>query len=53
LSDNALPPKWQDKAAANIGAEIVTLDSGHMAPRTHPKELAAILNNVAGKDRTC
>jgi pimeloyl-ACP methyl ester carboxylesterase len=52
LRDNALPPEWQDKAAANIGAEVVTLDSGHMAPLTHPKELAAILNSIAAKDHT-
>jgi hypothetical protein len=52
LRDNVLPPKWQDKAAANIGAEIVTLDSGHMAPLTHAKELAAILNSIAVKDHT-
>jgi pimeloyl-ACP methyl ester carboxylesterase len=49
LRDTALPPKWQDKAAANIGAEVVTVDSGHMAPLTHPKELAAILNRIAGE----
>jgi pimeloyl-ACP methyl ester carboxylesterase len=52
LRDNALPPKWQDKAAANIGAQVVTLDSGHMAPLTHPTELAAILNSIAAKDQT-
>ena len=48
--DQAFPLRLQDKAAANISAEIVTLDSGHMAPLTHPKELAAILNRIANQD---
>jgi CubicO group peptidase (beta-lactamase class C family) len=39
LRDQALPAEWQDKAAANIDAKVVTLDSGHMAPLTHPKDL--------------
>lgn len=52
LRDKALPPKWQDRAAANIGAKVVTLDSGHMAPLTHPTELAATLNSIAAKDQT-
>ena len=51
LKDNALPPKWQDRAAANIGAQVVTLDSGHMAPLTHPKELATISNKIAARDQ--
>src|ERR1700683_48044 len=50
MRDQALPPRMQDKAAANIGAQIVTLDSGHMAPVTHPKELATILNGIAKQD---
>jgi len=50
LRDNALPPSSQDQAAANIGAEVITLDSGHMAPLTHPKELGAILNHIAAQD---
>jgi len=50
LRDGAFPLRLQDKAAANMGAEVVTLDSGHMAPLTHPKELAAILNRIAAAD---
>jgi hypothetical protein len=51
LRNNALPPKWQDKAAANIGAKVITLDLGHMAPLTDSKELAEILNAVAAEDQ--
>jgi pimeloyl-ACP methyl ester carboxylesterase len=51
LRDQALPPELQDKAAANIDAKVVTLDSGHMAPLTHPKELAEILNGIATEDQ--
>jgi hypothetical protein len=40
-----------DKAAANIDAKVVTLDSGRMAPLTIPKELAEILNGVAAEDQ--
>jgi pimeloyl-ACP methyl ester carboxylesterase len=50
LRDGAFPLRLQDKAAADIGAEVVTLDSGHMAPLTHPKELAVILNRIAAAD---
>jgi pimeloyl-ACP methyl ester carboxylesterase len=47
LKDKALPPRMQDRAAANIGANVMELDCGHMAPLTHPRELAAILNKIA------
>jgi hypothetical protein len=53
LRDRALPPQWQDKAAANIDAKVVTLDTGHMAPLTHPKEVAKILNrNCSRRSKT-
>lgn len=46
--DLVLPPDVQDDMAANIAAETVTLNAGHMAMMSKPKELADILNKIAG-----
>jgi hypothetical protein len=44
---SVIPPGLQDQAAVNISAKVISLKSGHMAPLTHPRELAAILNQIA------
>jgi hypothetical protein len=47
LQDQALRPAIQDSMAANIGAEVMTLDSGHTAMLSRPDELAEMLNMIA------
>ncbi len=42
-----LPPSKQDEMAANIGAQILTLDTGHIAMLSRPQALATLLNNVS------
>jgi pimeloyl-ACP methyl ester carboxylesterase len=42
-----LPPSKQDEMAANIGAKVVTLNTGHTAMLSRPDELAKLLNDVA------
>jgi pimeloyl-ACP methyl ester carboxylesterase len=47
LRDASVTPAAQDRMAANLGgADIVDLDSGHMAMISHPAELATILNTL-------
>lgn len=46
--DRALPPKLQDQLIRNLGeCDVLTLDSGHNAMISHPRELAAVLNGLA------
>ena len=45
--DQCYPPDLQAKSTARTGAEVVTLDAGHMAMVTIPDQVAAILNGVA------
>ncbi len=42
-----LPPSKQDEMAANIGAKVVTLNTGHTALLSRPHELAELLNGIA------
>ena len=50
LQDMTLPLEQQDAAIAAIGTpEVIELDSGHMAMVGHPTELAAVLNELAGR----
>jgi pimeloyl-ACP methyl ester carboxylesterase len=42
-----LPPAKQDEMAANIGAKVLTLDTGHTAMLSRPQELAQLLNSIA------
>lgn len=42
-----LPPSKQDEMAANIGAQVLTLDTGHTAMLSRPHELAKLLNDIA------
>jgi pimeloyl-ACP methyl ester carboxylesterase len=44
-----LPPSKQDEMAANIGAKVLTLNTGHTAMLSRPDELAALLNRVASE----
>jgi pimeloyl-ACP methyl ester carboxylesterase len=47
LRDESFPPDIQDEMAKRAGcAEVIELDSGHMAMISHPVELAAILNQI-------
>lgn len=46
--DKALSPRRQDRMIANLGgADVVTIDAGHDAMISRPRELAAILNGIA------
>lgn len=45
--DQCYPPDLQARSSARIGAEVVTLDAGHMALVTIPDQVAAILNGLA------
>lgn len=47
LRDLALAPEVQERMAAEIGARVQTLDTGHLPMLARPAELAAILNSVA------
>jgi len=42
--DQCYPPDLQAKSTERTGAEVVTLDSGHMAMVTIPDQVAGILN---------
>jgi pimeloyl-ACP methyl ester carboxylesterase len=44
-----LPPSKQDEMAANIGAQMLTLNTGHTAMLSHPHELAKLLNSITGR----
>jgi pimeloyl-ACP methyl ester carboxylesterase len=47
LNDAIIVPRQQDEMIANMGgADVIELDSGHMAMISHPAELAAILNSL-------
>jgi len=45
--DQCYPPDLQAKSTERTGAEVVTLDSGHMAMVTIPDQVAGILNALA------
>ena len=46
--DRALPPSWQHRQIANLGAcDIVTIDSAHDPFFSQPLRLAQILNSIA------
>jgi len=44
-----LPPTKQDEMAANIGAQILTLNTGHIAMLSRPLELAKLLNGISSE----
>ncbi len=44
-----LPPSKQDEMAANIGAKVLTLNTGHTAMLSRPHELAKLLNGIASE----
>ena len=50
LRDQTLPPALQDEFARNAGpgCAVHELDAGHDAMVSRPRELAAILNRIAG-----
>jgi pimeloyl-ACP methyl ester carboxylesterase len=48
--DTVNPPAQQDEAIARLGAEAFTLDAGHMAMITHPRQLAEILIRIAARE---
>jgi len=45
--EQCYPPDLQAKSTERTGAEVVTLDSGHMAMVTIPDQVARILNALA------
>lgn len=47
-NDRCYVEELQVRSIALTGAEVVDLDSGHMAMNSHPAELAAILNSIHG-----
>jgi pimeloyl-ACP methyl ester carboxylesterase len=47
LRDRSVAPDEQERMAAAIGAELATLDSGHLPMLSRPDELAAELDRVA------
>jgi len=47
-----LPPSKQEEMAANIGAQVLTLNTGHTAMLSRPHELAKLLNSIAGEATT-
>jgi pimeloyl-ACP methyl ester carboxylesterase len=48
LRDESVPPARQEQMAAKIGAEVATMDSGHLPMLSRPAELAALLGRLAG-----
>lgn len=49
LRDHSLRPRRQDEFIRNVGGcQVRELDSGHDAMISHPRELAAILNELRG-----
>jgi len=49
LRDASLDLATQDRMIANLGdVDVVDLDAGHMAMISHPAELAAVLQRIAG-----
>jgi pimeloyl-ACP methyl ester carboxylesterase len=47
LRDESVPPARQERMAAAIGAELATMETGHLPMLSRPAELAAILSRVA------
>jgi hypothetical protein len=47
MRDAAIDPAWQVRRAAEHGARLIELDSGHSPFFTQPAELAAILASLA------
>jgi pimeloyl-ACP methyl ester carboxylesterase len=53
LRDEVIPPELADRMIANMrGATVVDLDGGHSAYRTHPGEMARIIDTCAGAGRS-
>ena len=48
--DQCYPPDLQAKSAERTGADVVTLDAGHMAMVTVPDQVAGILNKLGPQD---
>lgn len=46
--DRVLHPAVQDRMAANIGARVLSIESGHTVMLSRPDELADALNRIAG-----
>jgi pimeloyl-ACP methyl ester carboxylesterase len=47
MRDESFPPDIQDEMAKRAGcADVIELDSGHMAMISHPAELATVLNQI-------
>lgn len=48
--DAAIPPELTEAGIANVGAdEVIEIDSDHDAMLSHPAEVAAMINHVAGR----
>ena len=45
--DRTITPDWSRRAAARIGAEVVEIEGGHSPHTCRPREIAAILDDVA------
>lgn len=45
-NDQCYPPDLQTKSAERIGADVITVDAGHMAMVTVPDQIATIMNGV-------
>jgi pimeloyl-ACP methyl ester carboxylesterase len=45
LRDRAVSPRRQDRIARRLKAQVLTIDSGHEAPVTHPEAVATVLNS--------
>ncbi|MEV5718793.1 alpha/beta hydrolase [Amycolatopsis mediterranei] len=44
--DRCYPPELQARSSERVGADIVTLQAGHMALVTIPEQVAAVLNDL-------
>ena len=48
-NDRAIPPELEKAEAARLKATSITLPSSHVAMLTHPKEVAALIEQAAAK----
>lgn len=48
-NDALVPSAFQHQMAAMIGAEIVSIDAGHVAMLSQPEKVAAIVRRVASE----
>ena len=48
--DRAVPPETQEWVAQRIGATVVRLPSSHLAPVSHPSEVAAVIEQAAREE---